>query len=309
MSKLIDLHVHTTASDGDYSPEEIVKKAKDIGLSAIAIADHDSVAGIEKAIRAGNDLSVQAGMDIEIIPAMELTTYWSKKDNKKFHILGYYFDYKNEELLSILEKCQRSREERAKKIVEKLNELGFVITYEKVDELAKGSIGMPHIAEVVIKNLENEEKFLNIFKKIPDVGEFIKGYLVIGKPAYTKKYAIEPFEAIDLIHKVGGVAVLAHPGWDIPFGDETIIKQFADWGIDGIEAIHGKETKEESEKYIKYFSEMAKKYNLIITGGSDFHSDKDGKPGGDRGLGLLKWDIEIPYEILEDLKSKKSLNH
>ncbi|TSD03087.1 MAG: PHP domain-containing protein [Parcubacteria group bacterium Athens0714_16] len=300
MGKLIDLHVHTTASDGDYSPEEIVKKAKEAGLSAIAISDHDSVGSIEKAIHAGNKIGV------EVVPAVELTTYWSKKDNKEFHILGYYFDYKNEELLSVLEKCQRSREDRAKKIVEKLNELGFVITYEEVDELAKGSIGMPHVADVAIKKIENKKKFIDIFGKIPDVKEFIHEFMIIGKPAYTKKYAIEPFDAIDLIHKMGGgVAVLAHPCWDVPFGDESIIKQFADWGIDGIEAIQGRETKEESEKYIKYFSEMARKYNLIITGGSDFHSDKDGKPGGDRGLGLLKWNMKIPYEILKNLQNKK----
>lgn len=299
VKKIIDLHVHTTASDGGYSSEEIVKKAKEVGLCAIAIADHDSVGSIERAIQIGDEIGV------EVVPAIELTTYWSTKNNREFHILGYYFDYKNVELLSVLEKCQRSREERAKKIVEKLNELGFVISYEEVDNLAKGSIGMPHVAEIAIKKIENEKKFMDIFGKIPDVGEFIKGYMVIGKPAYTKKYAIEPFEAIDLIHRIRGIAVLAHPCWDVPFGDESIIKQFADWGIDGVEAIQGKETKEESEKYIKYFSEMAKKYNLAITGGSDFHSDKDGKPGGDRGLGLLKWGIEIPYEILKNLQNKK----
>ena len=301
MKGQIDLHVHTTASDGGYSPEEVFKKAKDVGLSAIAITDHDSVGSIERAILIGKK------MEIEFIPGIELTTYWSEKNDREFHILGYYFDYKNKELLSVLEKCQKERENRAKKIVKKLNKLGFTILFKEVDELAKGSIGMPHIADVVIKNSENKNKFFEIFEKIPNVGEFIEKYMTIGKPAYTKKYAIEPFEAIDLIHKANGIAILAHPGWDILIGEEFVIKQFAEWGADGIEAIHGKETEGESKKCIEYFSEMAKKYNLIITGGSDFHSDKDNKPGSDRGLGLLKWKIDMPYEILERLKEKAGI--
>jgi len=297
MKKLIDLHVHTTASDGDYSPEEIVKMAKDSGLSAIAISDHDSVSGIEKAIKSGKE------NQIEIVPAVELTTYWSEKNRKEFHILGYYFDYKNEELLSILNKCQKNREERAKKIIEKLNKLGFVIVYEDVDKLAKGSIGMPHVAEVVVKNPINQKKIFDDFGEILTIDKFIKIYMTIGKPAYTEKRAIEPFEAIDLIHKIGGVAVLAHPCWDVQIGDEFTIKQFVDWKVDGLEVIQGKETKEESLTYIEYFSSIAKKYNLLITGGSDFHSDKDNKPGGERGLGLQKWGIEISYEVLENMKN------
>lgn len=302
MGKLIDLHVHTTASDGDYSPEEIVKKSKDVGLSAIAITDHDSVESIDGAIKIGKKINV------EVIPGVELTTYWSKRDDKEFHILGYYFDYKNEELLSVLKECQKSRENRAKKIIEKLNQLGFIISFEDVDKLAKGSIGMPHIAETVIKNSKNEQVLFKNFAKIPDIGEFIQKYMIVEKPAYIKKYAMEPFEAINLIHKINGIAVLAHPGWDINIVDENTIKQFSDLDIDGIETIHGKKTKEESLICIEYFSEMAKKYNLIITGGSDFHSDKDNKPGSDRGLGLLKWGIEIPYEILENLKKVYNKN-
>lgn len=298
MKKLIDLHLHTTASDGIYTPTEIIKKAKEIGLAAIGIADHDTIGGVKEAISAGKKLG------IEVVPSVEITSYWSKQNRRDFHILGYYINLDNKILNSTLNYYQQVRVERAEKIIKKLRDLGFVIAYQRVKKLAKGAIGRPHLARAVIENNQNQKMLTKIFGKMPNISEFIETYIIRGKPAYVEKAGMEPQETINLIHQSKGLAVLAHPGWDLEIGEEDIIKQFADWKVDGIEAIHGKDTKEDSLKCISYFSDLAKKYNLLITGGSDFHADKQDEPGA--SLGLLNWNIEIPYELLEKLKKEKA---
>ncbi len=298
MKKIIDLHVHTIASDGLYTPTGIVEKAKKAGLSAIGIADHDTIDGIKEAISAGKKLG------IEVVPSVEITSYWSKQNRREFHILGYYIDLNNKKLNSTLKQYQQRRIERGRKIVKKLKDSGFAISYQKVRTLAQGAIGRPHLARAVIENKENEKKLIKIFNKIPDISEFIGAYIVPGKPAYVDKAGLEPDETIKLIHQAKGLAILAHPGWSLKISEGEIIKQFVDWKIDGLEAIHGMRTKEESLKCIRYFSKLAKKYNLLITGGSDFHADRKEEPG--ESLGLLNWKIEIPYELLERIKEKLS---
>lgn len=296
MKKLIDLHTHTTASDGLYSPADLVKKAKKVGLVALGIADHDSINGLSEAMLEGEKIG------LEIVPGAEITTYWAEQNRREFHLLGYYMDLKGKILNSTLDYYQKVREERGKKIVAKLRKLGFVITYERVRELAGGAVGRPHLARAVLEEKRNEGKLKDIFGQMPNLSEFIRAYLIAGTPAYVEKAGMEPRETIDFIHQNKGVAILAHPGWDLKIGEEETIKQFADWGADGIEAIHGKETKEDALACIKYFSRLADKYNLLITGGSDFHADREGESGA--GLGLLNWEIDISYELLEKLKSK-----
>lgn len=296
MKKIIDLHTHTTASDGLYSPADLVKKAKEVGLSALGIADHDSINGIKEALSMGEK------MDLEVIPSVEITAYWKARDRKEFHILSYYIDIKSREVIDTFSYYQRVREERGQKIVAKLQELGFSVSYEKVKELAGGTVGRPHLARAVLGEKKNEKKLKAIFGQIPDMSTFIQAYLITGKPAYIEKAGMEPPETINFIHRNKGVAVLAHPGWDLKIGEEDVIKQFADWGVDGIEAIHGKETKKDTLNCIQYFTGLAKKYHLLITGGSDFHADRESEPGAD--LGLLNWGIEIPYKLLESLKKR-----
>lgn len=300
MEKLIDLHVHTTASDGILTPTEVVKKAKKLGLSAIGIADHDTIGGVKEAMTAGKKFG------LEVVPGVEITNYWSQQGRREFHTLGYYVDLDSELLNSTLNHYQQVRVKRAEKIVEKLQDLGFAITYQQVKKLAKGAIGRPHLARAVISNKHNKQLLNKAFGKMPDISEFIGAYIIPGKPAYVEKAGMEPDETINLIHQSQGIAVLAHLGWNLKIGEEETVKQFVDWGIDGLETIHGKKTKEESLECIGYFSSLAKKYDLLITGGSDFHGEWEGEPGA--GLGLLNWDIKIPYELLEKLKKKAKIS-
>lgn len=300
MKKLIDLHVHSTASDGILSPKDLVRKAKEASLSAISLCDHDTVNGLKEAMSSG------AKMNIEIVPGVEITSYWKEKDRKEFHILGYYMDLVSDNLISTLKYYQGVRGKRAKEIVARLKNCGFKITYERVRKLARGAIGRPHLARAVIENLDNREYLNQIFGKTPNIGEIIESYIIPGKPAYVEKAGMEPRETIEFIHKNKGLAVLAHPGWDIKIGDEDTIKQFVEWKIDGIEAIHSKRTKEESLECINYFLPLARKYDLLVTGGSDFHAEKKEEPGAD--IGLLSWGISIPYELLEKLKKQHRQN-
>lgn len=294
MARLIDLHTHTTASDGVLSPTELVKKAKEVGLLALGIADHDSIDGIKEALSAGEKY------DLEVVPSVEVTAYWKARDRKEFHILGYYIDFESKEVIDTFNFYQQVREERGKKFVSKLQELGFEITYERVKELAGGAVGRPHLTRAILGEKKNEAKLVEVFGQVPDMSTFIRRYLIVGTPAYVEKAGMEPDETINFIHNNKGIAVMAHPGWDLKIGEEDIVKQIADWGIDGIEAIHAKETKEDALRCIEYFSGLANKYNLLITGGSDFHSEDQKEPGA--GLGLTNWGIEIPYELLEKLK-------
>lgn len=297
MEKLIDLHVHTTASDGIFTPTEVVKKAKNLCLSAIGIADHDTIGGVKEAMTAGKKFG------LEVVPGVEITSYWGEQNKREFHILGYCFDLKSKLLNSTLDHYQQVREARARKVVERFQNLGFMITYERVKQLAKGAIGRPHLARAVLENKKNKKLLTQTFGKTPDFQEFFQAYLVPSKPAYVEKAGIEPEETIKLIHKCKGIAILAHLGWDLTISEEETVKQFVDWSVDGLETIHGRETKEETLECIDYFSSLAKKYDLLITGGSDFHLEEKGKPG----LGLLNWNIKIPYELLEKLKKKAKI--
>jgi len=296
MKNQIDLHVHTTASDGVYSPTEVVKKAKEKGLVALGITDHDTINGLKEAILVGKKLG------LEIVPGVEITTYWNEQDRREFHILGYYFNLESKLLNSILNHFQEVRIKRAEKIVKKLQGLNFIISYQDVRKLAKGTIGRPHLARAIIENKQNKRKLVKIFDKIPEISEFIEEYIILGKSAFVEKAGLEPKETIKLIHQNNGLAILAHPGWDLKAGEEGIIKQFIDWQVDGLEAIHSKKTKEDSLSCIQTFSSLAKKYSLLITGGSDFHADKKEEPGAD--LGLLNWNIKIPYELLGKMKKR-----
>lgn len=290
----IDLHVHTTASDGVHSPTEVVKMAKKIGLKALGVADHDTIDGLPEAMRAGKKYGV------EIVPGVEITNYWSEQNRREFHILGYYCDSKNKKLNDTFKHYQQIRLERAKKIVQALQKLGWQVTFEQVQKIAGGAIGRPHPARAVLQNPANKTKLKKVFGKIPALGEFIEAYIIRGKPAYFPKAGLEPDETIALIHQAGGLAVLAHPGWNLKPDEEWVLKQLVVWKLDGIEVIHSKRSKKETLQTIRRYVPLAKKYNLLVTAGSDFHGSKPGEPGNE--LGMLKWQIEMPYELLEKMK-------
>jgi len=296
-SRNIDLHTHTIHSDGALTPKELVEMAKEVDLAAIAISDHENTNGIDEAIKVGKKLKV------EIIPAVEITTHPTPE--KEHHILGYFINYKDKNFQKELERIRKIREERTKKVVDNLNGLGFQINFGDVKSLASGTIVAPHIAWSVINDMVNKEKLKKEFGDIPDTGEFIRKYLVPGAAAYEPREAMTPKESIDLIHSVGGFAVLAHPCWTIvkKEGKELIFddKEFEEVvkaGIEGVEVLSHRDTQEDTKKCVDHFTALAKKYKLVITGGSDFH----GFGSAGKKLGFEGFYLSVPYEILKRLK-------
>ncbi|MEO0096922.1 MAG: PHP domain-containing protein [candidate division WOR-3 bacterium] len=268
-----DLHIHTIFSDGLYSPEEVVRKAKELGFSAIGIADHDAVAGIERATVEGEKLG------IEVIPACEFSCLMEDKD---IHILGYLLDYQNPSLISFLKKVQDKRIERAEKIIGNLSKQGIKIEIKRVLEIAKdGAVGRPHIAQALL-----EQGYVSTIEEA-----FMK-FIGYHCPAYVPKMEISPEEALKMIRDFKGISVLAHP---VSYDFEKIIFPLIKLGILGIEVYHPDHT----EYHINYFLEIAQKYNLLITGGSDCHGGRKGK--------LFLGEIKLPYFHLERLKEKATL--
>lgn len=266
----VDLHIHTTASDGSLSPKTVVKKAKKLNYNAISITDHDTIKGLEEAIKTGNEI------DLEVIPGIEFNT---KFNGHEVHILGYFINYKNKKLLNETRKIQNSRIKRVKKIIEKLNEIGFNITRKEVFSLSNGgAIGRSHIAHILKK-----KGYVRTFSEAFDK------YLAIGKIAYVERYRLKPQEAINLINEVDGIPVLAHPGL---INNDEIVEKIVEIGVKGIEAYYYEHNSKETTKYLEY----AKNNNLLITGGSDDHG-----PGNKDGMRLGK--IKLDYELVKNLKS------
>ncbi|MBU5426596.1 PHP domain-containing protein [Tissierella pigra] len=248
-----DLHIHTNHSDGLYSPNEVVDLAIEKNLKGIAITDHDTVTGIEIALEYGKKHN-----DFIIIPGIEFSCIF---EDEEVHILGYFIDYKNKELIDLTNTLRKSRWNRGIDMIKKVNELGMTLTLEDVMEFSgKGYIGRPHIARAMIKK-----------GYISNVSEGFDKFLDRGKPAYVDRYKISVGEIISLIKNIGGISILAHPGL---LKNKEIIDYCISLDINGLECIHSKHSEEDTNLLMN----IAKRNNLIITGGSDFHGDsKDGK--------------------------------
>lgn len=265
---LVDLHIHTNCSDGLLRPEEVVVRAKELGLKAIGIADHDSVNGIEKAQRVAPEFG------IEVVPACELSCLHNNLD---IHILGYYLDYQNPELLDFLNSVQQQRLERAQKIIGKLSEQGVNIEVERVLELSAGaSVGRPHIAQALL-----EKGYVNTFNEA--FWKFI-GYHC---PAYVAKMEISPLTAIKLIKKFSGIPILAHP---FSYRSDELIYNLIAAGILGLEVWHPEHPPNVADHYL----EICQKNRLLATGGSDCHGGRKGK--------IFMGEIRVPYHYLAELK-------
>lgn len=246
-SGYFDLHNHTTASDGIYSPRELVKVAHAAGLKTIAITDHDTLEGIEEARQAGLEYGVN------IITGIELST---KYKARSVDILGYHVN-ENEELTGILSRMREGREQRALRIIEKFTEFGMPITFEDVKQFSKGNvIARPHIAMAVV-----QKGYVSDYQTVFDE------YLADGKPCALDKVILSVEEGIGLIHRAGGIAVLAHP---LLLGDDELVRELMQFPFDGIEVWHRKQNNEDNVRYQRLASEL----NLIMTGGSDFHHDE-----------------------------------
>lgn len=279
---MIDLHCHTTASDGLLTPHDLIIRAKKEGITLLAIADHDTVAGIDEAMSAAKE------NDIFLIPAIELSLDFPTGD---LHLLGYYIDYNNQDFINRIQKLKSAREERIFKIIKKLNKINIDLTIEDVNKESNGAVpGKPHVARALVKK-----------GYAADVNSAIKKYLNKGMPGYVSKEKIDPEAAFKLIRNAGGVTVLAHPKSMKCKNDreyERIIESFISYGLVGIEvyaSIH-------KDVDVEMFSGIARRHNLITTGGSDFHGEN-----GER-LGYYEWNRTIPiscaHSILRFINTK-----
>lgn len=280
----IDLHLHTTHSDGSFSPAEILRFAHNAGVSALAITDHDIVSGIPDAIGAGTELG------IEIIPGVEISSCVGKSE---LHILGYCIDWHDPELTRRLAALRESRHTRNPQIIERLRSLGLDVTYEEVRTLAgTDSVGRPHIARLLM-----DKKYVTSAKDAFD------RYLAEGRPAYVARELPKPAEAIAWIRAAGGVAVLAHPTWaNVPGeGLNTLLTTLKAEGLGGIEVHYSTHTKRQTTEYL----DLAKRLNMLVTGGSDFHGLT--KPDIQVGTGL--GDLKVSQKLLDPLKKAALLAH
>lgn len=250
---MIDLHIHTTISDGELSPSEIVNIAKQRGVETIAITDHDTTEGVNEAYKEGQRLGVR------VIPGIE----FSSKDKyvKKIHILGYNIDYKNPELIAIYKEYIEDRIKRNNEFINKFNALGINITLQDVRKYVKNdNIRKPEFAKALLEKgyiKEEEEAYIRYLNQEP------------FKSIKRQKAEMSPREVISIIKKYGGIAVLAHP-YTLELEEKDLEKkilEYKDYGLDGLECFHSRQTLEQMELYEK----LAYKYDLIITIGSDFH--------------------------------------
>lgn len=262
-----DLHLHTNFSDGTFSPEELAERGHKVGLVAMSLTDHDTVEGCARMGKACE------GHGMRFISGTELT---AELEGNELHLLGYFIDIEDPTLLGEMRKYQTVRQSRIHEMVRKLNELNIPLRAETVFEVANcRSPGRPHVGRALVQEgycTNMDEAFDRFLKK--------------HRPAWVPKMRVSALDAIELIHKSGGLAVMAHPGLN---RTDELIPRLVDEGLDGIECFHTKHSPSTSEHYLK----IAKRYNLLVTGGSDCHGFSKGKP--------LIGGVKLPGEYLEKL--------
>ena len=274
----IDLHIHSTFSDGTLSPSRLVALAKAKRLTAISITDHDTMEGVDEAIRAGQNV------DLEVVPGIEISAVFGQLH---VHLLGYYIDQKDRKLRSTLEEIQSARVWRNTKIIEKLQEQGVPVTLEEVDQKSTvGQTGRPHIAQVLM------EKGV-----VTSIDQAFNRFLARGCSAYVPRKVLEAVDGISLIADAGGIPVLAHPATidnslrKIP----ALVEQLVPCGLQGIEVYYPTHSK----KNQKQLSRLAERYGLVVTGGSDYHGDI--RPGTMLASGT---NVYVPSIVLDQLKKR-----
>lgn len=273
---MIDLHLHSTFSDGSNTPAELVKLAKDAGLSTLSITDHDNVGGLAE----GQDAALK--LDIKFIPGIEMS---SKFMDRNIHLLGYGIDYSNAELTGKIDELRRARVERTHQIIERLNKKNLVIRYEDVNEGGTDnySIGRVHIGKALYKK-----------NYVRSVGEAFKKYLVPGTDTYVEKKVLPARDAIDIIKKAGGLVFIAHPGIEkLNNHMDDLIKM----GIDGVEVYHPNHRFDD----ILFFEDYTSKRQLLCSGGSDYH-------GSNSSLKKVVGGIFVPDKCAEHIIERTSEN-
>ena len=278
-----DLHTHTTASDGELSPQELVNAARAAGIGVLAVTDHDTMAGVPKALAAGE----AAG--IEVIGGVEMSCHWRTAAGRPqtVHVLGYFCDPRAEEMARLDRAKRDSRSDRARRMVERLNGLGVAVTFERVREIAgDAQIGRPHIARAIIEG-GYEDDWNRVFER----------WLGNDAPAYVSGERTLVPEAIALIHAAGGLAVIAHPYYDFHGGRlelDRLLPAAVECGLAGLEVFYGSFADGERAWALSH----AARYDLIPTGGSDFH----GPSTGTNPLGTSL----CPPQNLADLKALRA---
>lgn len=280
--ELIDLHTHTTASDGSLAPAELVKAAKDAGLKAVAITDHDTIDGLPEALEAGRRLS------LEVVPGVEISVQRGQNPGG-MHMLGLFVDHTEPGLVDALKRLQEARAQRNPKMVARLNELGIPLTMEEVKSFAgDGQVGRPHFAQALVKR-----------GVVPDVNQAFNRFLAAGKPAYVPKFRFQPHEALAMLRKAKALAVLAHPGLlHLPDTEtEFLLRELKEKGLEGVEAQYS----EHDTAFRIFMESLAARLDLAISGGTDFHGAA--KPAIRLGTG--KGDLRVYPEVLAALKARR----
>lgn len=266
-----DLHVHTDFSDSTLSPAQVVEYASQAGLKAVAITDHDVVDGIPAVA------SIARLQGLEVIAGVELT---AEMEGEEIHILGYFIDYSQPWFLNKLNKICRVRRERIYLIVEKLNKVGVRVNADDIFACAgRGSVGRMHVGQVIVKA-----------GYASDLKDAFEKYIGNKAVAYVKKYTLSPAEAISMISRIGGIPVLAHP---YLMGRDEFIPYYVENGLMGIEVFHTSH----SDEAVVHYKNIAQKYGLVTTGGSDCHGLAKGE--------VLIGRVKVDYQIVEQLKSLK----
>lgn len=276
----IDLHSHSTASDGSMTPELVIQLAKTKNLSAIALTDHDCVDGLDAAIAEGKR------QGIEVIPGLEVSAEFN---HGTMHILGFFVDYQAGPLRSQLDTLQEARRQRNPKIVKNLQNLGLEITHDEIVAASGGGqVGRPHFARVLVDK-----------GYVRSIEEAFDKYLKKGAPGYMEKFRFSPKKSIEMIHQAGGVAVLAHPftlGLPSAEIEKNVIDDLVTDGLDGIEVYYSKNTPSDTKHYLK----LCESFGLLPTGGSDFHGAH--KPDIDLGVG--RGDLSVPANLLDAIRER-----
>ena len=277
----IDLHTHSTASDGSLTPRELVRLAKDTGLEAVALTDHDTVAGLPEFTATGRELGM------ETVCGCELSV---QAGHGTMHIVGLFLPERPQGIIQALDELVRLRHERNVVIVEKLRQHGCDVTYEEIKELAgEGSVGRPHISQILVR-----KGYAN------SVQDAFDRWLATGAKAYVPKKKFTPDVAIPLLKGEGATVVLAHP-YMLGLGKaetEAEVRRLMEFGLDGLEAYYP----EHSPSQTAFYLDLAARLDLAVSGGSDFH----GTPKPRIGLGSGKGDLHIPYGVLAALKARRA---
>jgi predicted metal-dependent phosphoesterase TrpH len=287
MHKFIDLHIHTTASDGSLTPAQVVAEAKRIDLGAIAVTDHDTVSGVEEALAAGRQYG------LEVTPGIEISVDYLDQANhsSSLHILGLLIDHHNPQLRQALEERIRDRNIRNQRIIERLRRLGIDISLEQIRAICPQAdvLGRPHLGQalVALGHARNQD-------------EAFRRYLARGAAAYVHKRRLSQEQGIKLITDAGGLPVLAHPAHLLPRREHfsNLLHSLKNYGLAGVEAYYSEYSLPQMEKLMH----IARKFGLIPCGGSDFHGSS--KPAIRIGVG--RGQLQVPYRRLEELKAARS---